>query len=140
MYNCRHTGAPTKEFGAVYFLAHRGIIGYMKQSRLASAVRRGRWQDEFNQVIDVPVMTWKLKRTWARWYIDAGAGNSDISRGIYGSVSPIQGIRLEVYRSTRDFWGGPATFGGIPAKFIRTDRQRKADNTKRRAARYNTHA
>ena len=64
VYYIRST-APVQESNVICLLAHRGHMGFTKQSRLTTDTRRGEWRESFNTAIDLSMMRWSdiIERT-----------------------------------------------------------------------------
>lgn len=58
LYNYQPTDMEEDHKHAVYLLAHRGHIGFMKPSRLAPGNKRGKWRGEFNRFFDLKHAMW----------------------------------------------------------------------------------
>lgn len=58
IYNYRRNQVDVKPGAAIYLLARRGHMRFMKQSRLTNDTRWEKWIADFNQIVDLPIAAW----------------------------------------------------------------------------------
>ena len=131
VYNYQPNDANTSEQNAIYLLAHRGHMRFMKPSRLTPETRWKNWRNEFNQVMDLLPITW---------------GECSDATVMFGGWEDRQcrhcperiWVKLTLPGMTSEIEnaGTSRLAGKHPKRYVRTDAERREDN-RRWTERYN---